>query len=87
MADGCFRSSDHDFVVAALDIARVEGHVARGEVQPYPEDLIKRCGGILERLLISSDAAEDIDGRGDDVFDIRHKLLLSVEPRPGFENV
>ena len=34
VADGCFRSSDHDFVVVALDIARVEGHVARGEVEP-----------------------------------------------------
>ena len=34
VADGCFRSGDHDFVVVALDIARVEGHVARGEVEP-----------------------------------------------------
>ena len=34
VADSCFRSSDHDFVVVALDIARVEGHVARGEVEP-----------------------------------------------------
>ena len=34
VADGCFRSGDHDFVVVALDIARVEGLVARGEVEP-----------------------------------------------------
>ena len=32
VADGCFRSGDHDFVVVALDI--VEGHVAQGEVKP-----------------------------------------------------
>ena len=61
MADGFFRSSDHDLVVAALDIARVEGHVARGEVESYPEEVIERCGGILKRLLISSDAAGDVD--------------------------
>ena len=65
----------------------MEGNVAQGEVEPYPEDVIKRCGGILERLLISSDAAGDVDGRGDGVFNNRHKLFLSVEPRPGFENV
>ena len=29
----------------------------------------------------------DVDGRDDGVFFIRHKLLLSVEPRPGLENV
>ena len=63
------------------------GHVTRGEVKPYPEDVIRRCGGILELLLISSDAAGDVDREGDGVFDIRHKLLLSVEPRPGLENV
>ena len=34
VVDGCFRSGDHDFVVVALDIARVEGQVARGEVEP-----------------------------------------------------
>ena len=80
-------AADHDFVVVALDIARVVGHVTRGEVKPYPEDVIRRCGGILELLLISSDAAGDVDREGDGVFDIRHKLLLSVEPRPGLENV
>ena len=87
MTDNGSISSDHDFVLVALDIARVEGHVARGEVEPYPEDVIKRCGGILERLLIASDAAGDVDGRGDGVFDIGQELLLSVEPRPGFENI
>ena len=34
VADGCFRSGDRDFVVIALDIARVKGHVARVEVEP-----------------------------------------------------
>ena len=42
VADGCFRSSDHDFVVVAMDIARMEGHVARGEVQPNPKDEVQR---------------------------------------------
>ena len=43
VADGCFRSGNHDFVVVALDIARVEGHVARGKVEPLPEDEVQRA--------------------------------------------
>ena len=47
MADSGSRSSYHGFVIVALDIARVERHVARGEVEPYPQEVIKRCGGVL----------------------------------------
>ena len=65
----------------------MEGHVARGEVDPNPKDEVQRGRGILERLLISSDAVGDVDGRGDGVFDVGQELLLSVEPRPGLENV
>ena len=34
VTDGCFRSGDHDVIVVALDIARVEGHVALSELEP-----------------------------------------------------
>ena len=85
--DNCFSSSDRYFVVVALYIARVESNVARGKVEPYPEDVIKRCGGILERLLIASNGAGDVNGRDDGVFDIGQELLLSVQPRPRFENI
>ena len=53
VADGCFRSSNHDFIVVALDIARVEGHVTQGEVEPQPEDEVQRGRCILECFLIT----------------------------------
>ena len=87
VADGCFRSSDHDFVVVVLDIARVEGHVARGEVEPQHEDEVQRGRCILERFLITRYAHWDIDWRSNCIFDVGQELLLSVEPRPGLENV
>ena len=88
VADGCFRSSDHDFLVVALDTARVEGYIAWGKVEPYPEDVIERRGGELERFLITRYARWDVDGRGDGVFDVGKELLLRVEPCPGmFERV
>ena len=87
VADDCFRSSDHDFVVVALDIVRVEGHVARGEVEPQPEDEVQRGRCILERFLIMLYARRDIDWRSNCIFDVGQELLLSVEPRPGLENV
>ena len=87
MFDSRVRSGYLDLVVVPLDIARMECHVARRQIEPNPEHEVQLCGCLLQCFLIPRDATGDVNGRGNRVFDICQKLFLSVKSRPGFENI
>ena len=76
-----------NLVILALYIAWVECHVARLQVEPNPEHEIQWCGCVLQRFLIASDAAWDVYGRGNRVFNIRQELILGVRSRSNAENI
>ena len=66
-----------------LDIARMECHVARRQIEPNPKHEVQGCRCILQCFLAASDATGDVNRRGNSVFDISQKLFLSDKSRPG----
>ena len=70
VSDSRVRSGYLDLVVVPLDIARMECHVARRQIEPNPEHEVLGYGCILQCFLIPRDATGDVTGRGNRVFDI-----------------
>ena len=87
MCDSRIRSGYLDLVVVPLDIAGMECHVARRQIEPNPKHEVQDCGCILQCFLIASDATGDVNGRGNRVFDISQKMFLRVKSRPGLKNI
>ena len=87
VANSCVRSGYDNLVIVALYIAWVECHVARRQVEPNPEHEIQWCGCVLQHFLIASDAAWDVYGRGNRVFNIRQELFLGVKSRSSAKEI
>ena len=87
MSDNRVRSGYLDLVVVPLDIAQMEYHVARRQIEPNLEHEVQGCGCILQCFLIPRDATGDVSARGNRVLDVCQKLFLSVKSRPGLENI
>ena len=87
VSDSRVRSGYLDLVVVPLDIARMECHVARRQIEPNPEHEFQGFGSKLQCFLIARDATGGVNGRGNRVFDICQKLFLGIKSRPGLENV
>ena len=85
VSDSRVRSGYLDPVVVPLDIAWMECHVARRQIEPNPKHEVQGCGSILQCFLIARDVTGDVNGRGNCVncvFDISQKLFLGVNPVP-----
>ena len=87
VANNCVRSGYDDLVIVALYTAWVQCHVARWQAEPNPEHEIQWCGCVLQHFLIASDAAWDVNGRGNRVFNIRQELFLGVKSRSSAKDI
>ena len=56
VSDSRVRSGYPDLVVVPLDIAWMECHVARRQIEPNPTHEVQGCGCILQCFLIARDA-------------------------------